>query len=94
MNTLQIELLKSFLKQYKKGNVSLESIIQHIDCMQVSPNIDELNNRIKLLGKQVNTLIKLYNELKRENKDLEIKVRLVMNKNKITNGKQLQEHLK
>ena len=62
--------------------------------MQVSPNIDELNNRIKLLGKQVNTLIKLYNELKRENKDLEIKVRLVMNKNKITNGKQLQEHLK
>jgi|TARA_R100000030_G_scaffold569_1_gene614 hypothetical protein len=62
--------------------------------MKASPNIDELNNRIKLLGKQVNTLIKLYNELKRENKDLEIKVRLVMNKNKITNGKQLQEHLK
>ena len=62
--------------------------------MQVSPNIDELNNRIKLLGKKVNTLIKLYNELKRENKDLEIKVRLVMNKNKITNDRQLQEHLK
>ena len=59
-----------------------------------SPNIDELNNRIKLLGKKVNTLIKLYNELKRENKDLEIKVRLVMNKNKITNDRQLQEHLK
>ena len=49
--------------------------------MQVSPNIDELNNRIELLGKKVNTLIKLYNDLKRENKDLEIKVRLVMNKN-------------
>ena len=62
--------------------------------MQVSPNIDELNNRIKLLGKKVNTLIKLYNDLKRENKDLEIKVRLVMNKNKITNDRQLQEHLK
>jgi len=62
--------------------------------MQVSPNIDELNNRIQLLGKKVNTLIKLYNDLKRENKDLEIKVRLVMNKNKITNDRQLQEHLK
>tara|TARA_R100000278_G_scaffold112980_1_gene90971 strand:- start:605 stop:793 length:189 start_codon:yes stop_codon:yes gene_type:complete len=62
--------------------------------MQVSPNIDELNNRIELLGKKVNTLIKLYNDLKRENKDLEIKVRLVMNKNKITNDRQLQEHLK
>tara|TARA_R100000030_G_scaffold87662_1_gene71444 strand:- start:985 stop:1173 length:189 start_codon:yes stop_codon:yes gene_type:complete len=62
--------------------------------MQVSPNIDELNNRIELLGKKVNTLIKLYNELKRENKDLEIKVRLVMNKNKITNDRQLEEHLK
>ena len=62
--------------------------------MQVSPNIDELNNRIKLLGKKVNTLIKLYNELKSENKDLEIKVRLVMNKNKITNDRQLQEHIK
>ena len=62
--------------------------------MQVSPNIDELNNRIELLGKKVNTLIKLYNELKRENKDLEIKVRLVLNKNKITNDRQLEEHLK
>ena len=62
--------------------------------MQVSPNIDELNNRIELLGKKVNTLIKLYNELKRENKDLEIKIRLVMNKNKITNERQLEEHLK
>tara|TARA_R100000700_G_scaffold33961_1_gene41866 strand:+ start:121 stop:309 length:189 start_codon:yes stop_codon:yes gene_type:complete len=62
--------------------------------MSVSPNIDELNNRIKLLGKKVNTLIKLYNELKSENKDLEIKVRLVMNKNKITNDRQLQEHIK
>ena len=62
--------------------------------MSVSPNIDELNNRIELLGKKVNTLIKLYNELKRENKDLEIKVRLVMNKNKITNDRQLEEHLK
>ena len=50
-----------------------------------APNIDELNNRIKLLGKKVNTLINLYNELKSENKDLKIKVRLVMNKNKITN---------
>ena len=59
-----------------------------------APNIDELNNRIKLLGKKVNTLIKLYNELKSENKDLEIKVRLVMNKNKITNDRQLQEHIK
>jgi len=37
--------------------------------MSVSPNIDELNNRIKLLGKKVNTLIKLCNELKSENKD-------------------------
>tara|TARA_R100000664_G_C2659310_1_gene76249 strand:- start:71 stop:259 length:189 start_codon:yes stop_codon:yes gene_type:complete len=62
--------------------------------MSVSPNIDELNNRIKLLGKKVNTLIKLYNELKSENKDLEIKVRLLMNKNKITNDRQLQEHIK
>jgi len=62
--------------------------------MSVSPNIDELNNRIKLLGKKVNTLIKLYNELKSQNKDLEIKVRLVMNKNKITNDRQLEEHLK
>ena len=62
--------------------------------MSVSPNIDELNNRIELLGKKVNTLVKLYNDLKRENKDLEIKVRLVMNKNKITNDRQLQEHLK
>ncbi len=60
----------------------------------MSANIDELNNRIELLGKKVNTLIKLYNELKRENKDLEIKVRLVMNKNKITNDRQLEEHLK
>ena len=62
--------------------------------MSVSPNIDELNNRIKLLGKKVNTLIKLYNELKSENKDLEIKVRLLINKNKITNDRQLQEHIK
>ena len=62
--------------------------------MSVSPNIDELNNRLDFLGKKVNTLIKLYNELKRENKDLEIKIRLVMNKNKITNDRQLQEHLK
>ncbi len=62
--------------------------------MSVSPNIDELNNRIKLLGKKVNTLIKLHNELKRDNKDLEIKVRLVMNKNKIANDRQLEEHLK
>ena len=60
----------------------------------MSANIDELNNRIKLLGKKVNTLINLYNELKSENKDLKIKVRLVMNKNKITNDRQLQEHLK
>ncbi len=59
-----------------------------------APNIDELNNRIKLLGKKVNTLINLYNELKSENKDLKIKVRLVMNKNKITNERQLEEHLK
>jgi|TARA_R100000482_G_scaffold122650_2_gene70827 hypothetical protein len=60
----------------------------------MSANIDELNNRIKLLGKKVNTLINLYNELKSENKDLKIKVRLVMNKNKITNERQLEEHLK
>ena len=59
-----------------------------------APNIDELNNRIKLLGKKVNTLINLYNELKSENKDLKIKVRLVMNKNKITNERQLEEYLK
>ena len=59
-----------------------------------APNIDELNNRIKLLGKKVNTLINLFNELKSENKDLKIKVRLVMNKNKITNERQLEEHLK
>jgi len=62
--------------------------------MSVSPNIDELNNRIKLLGKKVNTLIKLCNELKSENKDCKIKLRLVMNKNKITNDRQLEEHLK
>lgn len=60
----------------------------------MSANVDELNNRIKLLGKKVNTLINLYNELKSENKDLKIKVRLVMNKNKITNERQLEEHLK
>ena len=60
----------------------------------MSANIDELNNRIKLLGKKVNTLINLYNELKSENKDLKIKVRLVMNKNKITNERQLEEYLK
>ena len=60
----------------------------------MSANIDELNNRIKLLGKKVNTLINLYKELKSENKDLKIKVRLVMNKNKITNERQLEEHLK
>ena len=59
-----------------------------------APNIDELNNRIKLLGKKVNTLINLYNELKSENQELKIKVRLVMNKNKITNERQLEEHLK
>jgi|TARA_A100001518_G_C1221646_1_gene66280 hypothetical protein len=59
-----------------------------------APNIDELNNRIKLLGKKVNTLINLYNDLKSENQDLKIKVRLVMNKNKITNERQLEEHLK
>tara|TARA_Y100000114_G_scaffold24384_2_gene20085 strand:- start:3178 stop:3363 length:186 start_codon:yes stop_codon:yes gene_type:complete len=59
-----------------------------------APNIDELNNRIKLLGKKVNTLINLFNELKSENKDLKIKVRLVMKKNKITNERQLEEHLK
>ena len=60
----------------------------------MSANVDELNNRIKLLGKKVNTLINLYNELKSENKDLKIKVRLVMNKNKITNERQLEEYLK
>tara|TARA_R100000329_G_C7602179_1_gene213574 strand:- start:174 stop:359 length:186 start_codon:yes stop_codon:yes gene_type:complete len=59
-----------------------------------APNIDELNNRIKLLGKKVKTLINLCNELKSENQDLKIKVRLVMNKNKITNERQLEEHLK
>ena len=62
--------------------------------MSVSPNIDELNNRLDFLGKKVNTLIKLYNELKRDNKDLQIKIRLVMNKNKIASDRQLQEHLK
>jgi O-phosphoseryl-tRNA(Cys) synthetase len=47
MNTFQIELLKSFLKQYKKGNVSLESIIQHIDCIVDTKKIDtiKLNNK-------------------------------------------------
>ena len=60
----------------------------------MSANIDELNNRIKLLGKKVNTLINLYHEVKSEIKDLKIKVRLVMNKNKITNERQLEEHLK
>tara|TARA_B100001093_G_scaffold232767_1_gene223148 strand:- start:925 stop:1122 length:198 start_codon:yes stop_codon:yes gene_type:complete len=62
--------------------------------MSVSPNIDELNNRLDFLGKKVNTLIKLHNELKRDNKDLQIKIRLVMNKNKIASDRQLQEHLK
>ena len=37
------------------------------------PNPDELNNRIKLLGKKVNTIMKVLNELKSENKDLKIK---------------------
>mgnify|MGYP001312509774 FL=1 len=48
MNTFQIELLKSFLKQYKKGNVSLESIIQHIDCIVDTKKIEttiKLNNK-------------------------------------------------
>jgi hypothetical protein len=48
MNKLQIALLTSFLKQYKKGSVTLESIIQHIDCI-----VDK---------KEVDTTIKLNNE--------------------------------
>jgi hypothetical protein len=48
MNELQIALLTSFLKQYKRGSVTLESIIQHIDCI-----VDK---------KEVDTTIKLNNE--------------------------------
>jgi hypothetical protein len=62
--------------------------------MSASPNIDELNNRIKLLGKKVNTLINLYNELKSENKDLKIKLNLVMKKNYIYNDRKLEQELK
>ena len=60
----------------------------------MSANIDELNNRIKLLGKKVNTLINLYNELKSENKDLKIKLNLVMKKNYIYNDRKLEQELK
>jgi hypothetical protein len=48
MNKIQIALLTSFLKQYKRGSVTLESIIQHIDCI-----VDK---------KEVDTTIKLNNE--------------------------------
>ena len=48
MNKIQIALLTSFLKQYKKGSVSLELIIQHIECI-----VDK---------KEVDTTIKLINE--------------------------------
>ena len=44
MNKYQIELLTSFLKQYKKGSASLESIIQHIDCIVDKKEVDTIIN--------------------------------------------------
>ena len=47
MNELQIALLTSFLKQYKKGNVDVQSIIQHIECIVDKKEVDttlKLNN--------------------------------------------------
>jgi|TARA_B100001175_G_C19503228_1_gene639380 hypothetical protein len=58
------------------------------------PNPDELNNRIKLLGKKVNTIMKVLNELKSENKDLKIKLNIVMKKNYIYNDRTLEQELK
>ena len=47
MNKIQIALLTSFLKQYKKGSVSIESIIQHINRIVYKKEVDttiNLNN--------------------------------------------------
>ena len=47
MNELQITLLKTFLKEYKKGNVDVQSIIQHIECIVDKKEVDttlKLNN--------------------------------------------------
>tara|TARA_R100000995_G_C3379509_1_gene75373 strand:+ start:207 stop:365 length:159 start_codon:yes stop_codon:yes gene_type:complete len=49
MNKYQIELLTSFLKQYKKGSASLESIIQHIDSIVDTKKVDTI---IKLQNKE------------------------------------------
>ena len=49
MNELQIALLTSFLKQYKKGSVTLESIIQHIDSIVDTKKVDTI---IKLQNKE------------------------------------------
>lgn len=49
MNELQIALLTSFLKQYKKGSVTLESIIQHIDSIVDIKKVDTI---IKLQNKE------------------------------------------
>ena len=57
-------------------------------------NYDELQNRIEFLGGKINTLFALYNELKSENKDLEIKLKLVMKKNYIYNDRKLEQELK
>lgn len=57
-------------------------------------NYDELQNRIEFLGGKINTLFTLYNELKSENKDLEIKLKLVMKKNYIYNDRQLEQEIK
>jgi len=48
MNKIQLSLLTTFLKQYKKGSVSIESIIQHIDCIVDKKEVDttmKLNNQ-------------------------------------------------
>jgi len=48
MNKIQLALLTTFLKQYKKGSVSIESIIQHIDCIVDKKEVDttiKLNNQ-------------------------------------------------
>lgn len=49
MNKIQIALLTSFLKQYKKGSASLESIIQHIDSIVDTKKVDTI---IKLQNKE------------------------------------------
>ncbi len=49
MNEFQIALLTSFLKKYKRGSVTLESIIQHIDSIVDTKKVDTI---IKLQNKE------------------------------------------